>query len=92
MKKLIVLCLMLSFLLAGCGSSKVIDGKEYGTYGLLNESKMKNDNVEYRMVIGNAIWGVFLCETIVAPVYFFGFSLYEPVGKKGEVIKGEVLK
>jgi len=89
MKK--VLCLLLFGLmivfLSGCGSPKVIDGKEYATYGLLNEPSMKNDKIEYRTIIGNVVWGVVLCETIIAPVYFFGFDLYEPVGKKGEVMK-----
>lgn len=95
MKKVVYLLLFsltIIFLLSGCGSPKVIDGKKYDTYGLLNESSMKNDNIEYRIIVGNVILGAVLCETIIAPIYFFGFSIYEPVGKKGEVIKGELLK
>jgi hypothetical protein len=91
-----VLCLLLFtlmiILLSGCGSPKVIDGKKYDTYGLLNESSMRNDKIEYRVIVGNVILGAFLCETIIAPVYFFGFDMYEPIGKKGEITKGEVIK
>jgi hypothetical protein len=66
----------------GCGNSKVIDNKTYGTYGLLNEETKKNPNIKYRMIVGNVIWSIILCETIVFPIYFVGFSLYEPVEKK----------
>jgi hypothetical protein len=95
MKKVLCLLLfgsMIVFLLSGCGSSKVIDGKEYTTYGLLNEPSMKNDKIEYRTIVGNVILGVILCETIIVPIYFFGFDMYEPIGKKGEITKGEVIK
>jgi hypothetical protein len=68
-------------MVVGCGSSKVLDGNYCDTYGLLNR-EMKCENVQYKTVVGNVIWGVLLFETIIAPVYFFGFSLYEPVGVK----------
>lgn len=78
--------------LAGCGDNTVIDGTKFGTYGFLNEGTMRNPSVEYRIIYGNIFWSVVLCETIVAPIYFIGFSLYEPVSKKGaDFVPGRVL-
>jgi hypothetical protein len=34
------------------------------------------------MIIGNIVWSCILVETVIAPIYFLGFSVYEPVGKK----------
>ena len=94
MKKLTTIILICLFLATtsfyGCGNTKVIDGVEYDTYGILNENSKKNENVEYDWIVGNVVWGILLIETIIAPVYFFGFSLFEPIGKKSEVIKGQV--
>jgi len=67
--------------LYGCGDRKTIDGVTYGTYGLLNEGSKRNENIEYEVIWGNVVWSVILIETIVAPIYFLGFSLFEPVGK-----------
>ena len=82
------LILMMLVCLTGCGDTKQIDGITYDTYGLFNETDKKNPNIHYDLIIGNVVWGILLCETIVAPVYFFGFSLYEPVSKKESYIKG----
>lgn len=85
MKKMVSVCLILAIIssaFVGCGNIKAIDGNLYDTYGILNESDMKNPDVEYRLIIGNVVWGILLVETLIAPVYFFGFSLYEPVCKK----------
>jgi len=85
MKKIITVLLMVFFVLTmvSCSSNKVIDGKKYKTYGLINKDDEKDPDIEYELVVGNLVWGCLLVETIVAPVYFFGFDLYEPVGKKG---------
>ena len=92
MKKFIAILTITTFLFTfyGCGNNKEIKSKTYGTYGLLNESDMKNPNVEYRLIIGNIIWSCILVETIIAPIYFIGFSLYEPVGIKTTIEKGVV--
>ena len=83
-KKFVVIMLVVSmlFVTIGCGSSKTIDGITYDTYGLLNKDDKQNPNIQYELVWGNIIWGCILVETIIAPVYFFGFSIWEPVGKK----------
>lgn len=87
------LILLLAVWLTGCGSNKYIDGVDYETHGLFNKEESKNPDIQYKLVWGNIIWGALLCETIVAPIYFYGFSMWEPVRKKpANIIKGEVLK
>ena len=78
---IIMMIFMILSMLSGCGSSKVIDGVEYETYGLINKDEIKDPKIKYKVIIGNVVWGTILCETIVAPVYFFGFSIYEPIEK-----------
>lgn len=85
------LALLMVSVLAGCASTKTIDGVEYDTYGLLNEESKRNPDVQYEVCWGNVFWGALLIETVVAPVYFFGFSLHEPVGRK-PAIKGQVAR
>ncbi len=79
MRKLIAITLIAaSLLLTGCGSTKTINGVTYDTYGLMSPEK-HNPKIEYRVIWGNVVWAVLLSETIVAPIYFAGFSLFEPV-------------
>lgn len=79
------------FSLTGCGNTKTINGIEYDTYGLLNKDDKNNPEIQYELIWGNIIWGAILCETIVGPIYFYGFSIWEPVGEKtgttGEVVR-----
>lgn len=70
---------------------KLLGGVEYDTYGLLNQDDKKNPDIHYEVIWGNVIWGFVLAETIIAPIYFFGFSLFEPVGPKMPV-KGQVAR
>ncbi len=82
MRKFIVKVLIVALLatsLTGCGDNKIIKGKNIPTYGLFSLGD-KYEGVEYKVIIGNVVWGILLIETIIAPIYFFGFSLYEPVG------------
>jgi hypothetical protein len=87
----ILLALTLAFSTCGCAKRKVIDGVKYDYYGWISRSDKKNPEIEYRVVWGNVIWGTILSETIVAPVYFFGYALCEPIGKKPP-IKGQVVE
>jgi len=80
MKKIIVLLIIVVFL-SGCAQDITVDNKKVTSYGLFNKSE-KQDNVEYRTCVGNVILGIILFETLAAPVYFFGFSMYEPVKAK----------
>ena len=83
MKRVFAIFLVVVFMFAitSCGDPKTIDGITYDTYGLISAKDDKNPEVEYKTIWGNVVWGVILVETIVAPIYFFGFSMFEPVGK-----------
>jgi hypothetical protein len=83
-KKIIATLMVIALLSfsAGCGEDKKINGVWYETYGLINKHEVKDSNIRYRTIVGNVVWGIILVETLVAPVYFFGFSMYEPVGPK----------
>ena len=84
MKKVIIILTTIIFLSGfyGCGDNKNIQGKTYGTYGLINKDEIKNNDIEYHLIVGNIIWSCILIETIIAPIYFLGFSIYEPIGLK----------
>lgn len=88
MKVIAVIFIGLIFLVA-CSDSKVINGIEYDTYGLLNQGDKKNEEIQYKVCWGNVVWGVLLIETIIAPIYFFGFDMFEPVQVIPEV-KGQI--
>lgn len=88
MKKLAIL-LCAALLLMGCGSDKVINGKDVKTVGIISTIvddatlfDVKQPDIQYKVIWGNVIWGCILIETVVAPIYFFGFSMFEPVGPK----------
>jgi hypothetical protein len=83
MKKLIAVALIAA-LLAGCGQPQTINGKQYETYGFLNSDSYKHDNICYQVSVGNVVWSILLVSTIVAPVYFVGFSIFNPVKAKDE--------
>jgi hypothetical protein len=83
MKKLIASALIVS-LLAGCGHPLQVANKEYPTYGLFNTDSSKSDKMCYEVSVGNVVWSIILIETIVAPVYFVGWSLFNPVHPKPE--------
>ena len=82
MKKLIVLAVALSLLLAGCGHPLETKKMTYPTYGLFNEGSSKSKNVCYEISVGNVVWSIILIETVVMPIYFVGWSLYNPVRLK----------
>ena len=84
MKKLLSVLIAIIFCMSliSCGNIKAIDGKVYDTYGLFSAHYNRNPNIEYRVIVGNIFWSVILVQTIVAPIYFIGFSLFEPVCKK----------
>ena len=91
MKRIMAALLMIIVLAvnAGCGDTKTVNGVTYDTYGLINEGDKHNPYIQYEPIWGNIVWGIILVETIIAPIYFFGFSMFEPVGAKS-TIKGAV--
>jgi hypothetical protein len=84
MKKIVsaAAIIILSIQLAACAQSKVIDGVEYHPYGAFNADQHKNPKIEYELVFGNLVWTIILCETIIAPIYFLGYAIMQPVSNK----------
>ena len=84
MKKIfLILTLAATMLLSGCESDrKIINGITYTTYGLINERENHNPNIQYELSPTAIILSVIFCETIIVPVYFVGFDLYVPIGKR----------
>lgn len=87
MKKLLAAALCVT-MLSACGTPKelTIQGKtkEYPTYGFLNKDSNKSEKVCYEISYGNLTWSVLLAASIIVPVYFVGFSLYNPTHEKVE--------
>ena len=82
MKKFIATLVLVAFafLVVGCGQPKTIDGVTYDTYGFINADTKKNPKIRYEVCTGNVIWSVLLAGGLIAPVYFIGFSLFNPIG------------
>jgi len=89
MKKVFIFICLVALIFSSCGKPKMIDGKMYKTVGLIemhSKSNVANDyskDIEYEVCWGNVIWGCVLAETIIAPIYFFGFSMFNPIEKVG---------
>ena len=83
MKTISIIILAIFILtILGCGDSKIINNKTYETYGLINKDNVYNPNIKYKPIWGNIILGILLVETVIAPLYFWGFSSFEPIGIK----------
>lgn len=80
MKKLITTAMM-ALALAGCSHSLTTPDHTYKPYGLINDTK-KSDKVCYDTNVADVILGVIFMETIVAPIYIFGFNVEEPTSLK----------
>jgi hypothetical protein len=86
---IILICVfVLSFI--GCGHDLTYNnGETHKTIGiiniLVNDSSVmeaKDPKMKYEIIWGNVVWGALLAETVIAPIYFFGFSMFQPVGEK----------
>lgn len=82
LKQFVVVALIIS-MLVGCGEPINYSGKHYPTVGIVNQASEKSEKMCYEISVGNVIWSIILIETIVAPIYFVGWSLWNPVGPKG---------
>ena len=77
----VLLVLAMCVVATGCGEPKVIGGQWRDTVGVLSDSNAKHPCVRYEVSYGNLLWVIVLSETIVAPVYFVGWSIQNPVGE-----------
>jgi len=70
------------FIISSCADSKEIDinGKmeHVEPYGWADYQDLKNDSVIYKVSVGNIVWSVLLCQTIVVPIWLTGYGFYEP--------------
>lgn len=88
--KQLIAAALVATMLAGCGEPLTVavddhgkvSQKTYPTYGFLNMESARSAKMCYELSWGNIVWSVLLVETIVAPIYFIGFSIYNPVGYK----------
>jgi hypothetical protein len=79
MMKKTALVLAACMALSSCADSMSFLGQKFEPFGLLSEDR-RDPSVCYNVSWGNVFWGALLFETIIAPIYFFGFAMYEPVG------------
>lgn len=89
MKRAIMMCVAASLLLGGCAQPKTICGVQYQSYGFLNSDDLRNPDVQYKVSIGSLVLAIIFFETVIVPIYVFGFDIMEPVGRK-PAIKGAV--
>jgi starvation-inducible outer membrane lipoprotein len=86
MNKSIPAIVTLSLLLTACSNPQELgEGSQrrlYQTYGVFNESSIRSKRACYEVSMGNVVWSIILIETIIAPVYFVGWSLYNPTRLK----------
>lgn len=87
---MVIVFLVTSMSIIGCGDTKSINGKTYDTYGLFNKDDKRNSDIEYEIIYGNIVWSVLLCSTVIAPIYFLGFSMYEPIGVRIDKTPGVI--
>jgi hypothetical protein len=99
--KTILTLLLISTILIGCGVDLNHQGKKYQTVGIAHFLTNKKEKcVEYDFSPGNIFWGAILFPSVVAPVYFWGFSSMNPVSvdqtcleeKKNELLKTSKIK
>lgn len=79
--KSISIILIVSILLVSCAQNKICNGVEYEPCGVFTQDEKKKD-VEYKRKASSVILGILFFETIIVPIYLFGFKLYEPKCKE----------
>ncbi len=87
----IIIMIILLLFVTNCGRINTIDGVTYNTYGVFNESNEKDPKIRYEVIWPNVFFGVLFIQTIIVPIYFFGFSMFEPIRNNNDV-KGTLYK
>ena len=87
--KTIIAFILISITLfaSSCSSDKdiILNGKNqtFEAYGWAND-ELKNDSIEYHIVVGNVVWSVIGCETIIIPIWLTGWNIKEPIKVKAQ--------
>jgi hypothetical protein len=86
MKKILILVVSICLSLGSCAKDKHINSREYSSIGIVDLLAKNNfsitrydPNIRYEVCWGNVILGAILVETVIAPIYFYGFSMYNPI-------------
>jgi len=80
MKKTIVFLVLIS--LIGCASPIYVEDEVVGPYGMYHlffDKDKINEDMVYKLSIGNMILSVVLVETIVVPFVLVGWYLWQPI-------------
>jgi hypothetical protein len=96
MKKLVSIALIFTVLLSSCANTLEYENSQGNkvtahSVGLFNQDD-KDPNVVYKLCVGNTIWSIVLVQTLVAPIYFVGWSILEPVSvrQQAPIVSPEV--
>lgn len=78
--KILAIIVLVCFLFGtvACGNGMNINGSYHDTVGLATLNQ-KDPDVCYEVIFGNVVWSVLLFSTVIAPIYFLGWSIMEPV-------------
>jgi hypothetical protein len=92
MKKIVLFLMAITLLITSCADSKKFkraDGTEFvaHAYGWADRDTYHINGVEYEVCGGNIVWSILTCETIVGPMIFTAFGLYEPVAYKDPALQ-----
>ena len=93
MKNLVIGLSLFSLLFMGCADNKTMHGMEFETYGIVNKNEIRDECVKYKVSVGNMVWSVLTLQTLILPIYFVGYSLWEPESyKKGCITDKDLTK
>lgn len=85
MKKLFLL-IAITLIISSCADEKTLTlngrNETFEPYGWADYDELKNDSIYYKVCIGNVVWSVIGCETVIAPIWLTGWDLYEPIKVK----------
>ena len=89
MKKLLIILSLGLLLISSCTSKKSFQTNVNTTivaepYGIADKDEKQLDTVVYKISAGNVFWAVIFSETIIVPIYFVGWDIYQPVRLKNE--------
>lgn len=73
-----VVAVVIALALTGCADDLQACGTTFTSVGLFNYDEVE-PGVKMKIIPGNVVWSILLVESVAFPIYFVGFSLFEPV-------------